>query len=146
MTSVEDFLTQNEEQEIVEAIKKAETVTSGEIRIHIEKKLTKDSHERALEVFHYLEMEKTKLHNGVLLYVAVESKAFAIYGDKGIHSKVPETFWNETKNTVISFFKKELYKKGLVEGVLEIGLKLKAFFPLLEDDKNELSNEISKGE
>ena len=37
MSKVEDFLTKEEEQEIVEAIRMAEKNTSGEIRIHLEK-------------------------------------------------------------------------------------------------------------
>jgi hypothetical protein len=39
MSKVEDFLTSSEEREVVEAIRIAEKNTSGEIRVHIEKKL-----------------------------------------------------------------------------------------------------------
>ncbi len=36
MSNVEDFLSDKEEQEIIEAIREAEQNTSGEIRVHIE--------------------------------------------------------------------------------------------------------------
>ena len=78
MSQVEDFLSKEEEQEIIEAIRQAELNTSGEIRIHIEK-TTKISHyKRTLEVFKMLKMFDTKARNGVLIYVAVEDHKFVI--------------------------------------------------------------------
>jgi len=38
MSKVEDFLSLKEEEEIIDAIRKAESNTSGEIRVHIEHK------------------------------------------------------------------------------------------------------------
>ena len=58
MSRVEDFLSATEEQEVVEAILKAEKDTSGEIRVHIEAHTRKDHYERAKEVFHLLKMER----------------------------------------------------------------------------------------
>ena len=92
MSKVEDFLTKEEEQHIVEAIRIAERNTSGEIRVHIEGSSKTDTFKRTLEVFHYLKMNNTKLQNGVLIYVAVKDKAFVIYGDKGINDVVPDNF------------------------------------------------------
>jgi len=145
MSKVEDFLTASEEQAIVEAIQVAEKNTSGEIRIHIEKSTDLPPMERALEVFHFLKMDTTALRNGVLFYVAVESKKFAILGDEGINNKVPENFWDSEKELVFSYFKKNEYSKGLELAILEVGKKLKEYFPYQSDDTNELSNEISKG-
>ena len=47
----ESFLTANEEQDTVDAIKLAEKNTSGEIRVHIENTCNAHLEERALEVF-----------------------------------------------------------------------------------------------
>lgn len=145
MSLIEDFLTTVEENEIVDAIKSAENKTSGEIRIHIEKSLDKDPHERVLEVFHYLNMDKTNLNNGVLFYISVEDKSFTIYGDKGIHKKVSDIYWDEIKDLVIDHFKKGEFKNGLVKGVVGVGEKLKKLYPIIKDDTDELSNLISKG-
>jgi len=145
MSKVEDFLTRDEEQEIVTAIGIAEKNTSGEIRVHIEKETSKAPVERAVEVFHQLQMDQTQERNGVIIYVAVKSKQFAIYGDKGINEKVPVDFWDSTKDTIISHFKKGNYKQGLIEGILKAGEQLKTHFPYQDNDTNELSNEISKG-
>ncbi len=145
MSKVEAFLTQQEEQEIVSAIKTAETNTSGEIRVHIEASSDKEHYQRALEVFYLLKMNETKDRNGVLLYVAVTDKRFVIYGDEGIDKKVSENFWDSTKDTIQSHFKSGNFKQGIVNGILKAGEELKAHFPWQIDDENELSNEISKG-
>ena len=146
MSKVEDFLTKEEEQEIVSAIRVAELNTSGEIRVHIEASSNKDdAFNRALEVFHSLKMVETKQQNAVLIYVAVEDHKFVIYGDEGINKVVPTNFWDTTKNTMQTYFKQGDFKKGIVEGVLKAGQELKTHFPWQTDDEDELSNEISKG-
>ncbi|MBI9040378.1 TPM domain-containing protein [Lutibacter sp.] len=145
MSKVEDFLTAEQEQAIVSAIKTAEKNTSGEIRVHIEKSTEKPPMDRALEVFYFLKMDLTDLKNGVLIYVAVESKKFAILGDEGINKLVPENFWDNEKNILLAHFKNKEYTLGLEKTILEVGNKLKQFFPYQSDDTNELSDEISKG-
>ncbi len=145
MSKVEAFLSATEEQEIIEAIRTAELNTSGEIRVHIEKTSNDSAENRALEVFYTLKMDNTKAQNGVLFYVAVEDKNFAIYGDKGINDVVADNFWDSTKDTMQSHFKNGHFKQGLVDGILMAGEELKKHFPYQDDDTNELSNEISKG-
>ena len=146
MSKVEAFLTKEEEQEIVAAIRTAEKNTSGEIRVHIEATAANKTHEeRALEVFHLLKMNNTKEENAVLIYVAVKDKKFLIYGDKGINKAVPDKFWDTTKNTMQHYFVKGDFKQGLVAGILKAGSELKTHFPWQIDDENELSNDISKG-
>ena len=145
MSKIEDFLTTEEEQDIINAIRKAEQQTSGEIRIHIEATSKMDAFDRALEVFHLLKMDTTKLQNGVLIYVAVKDKTFVIYGDKGINDVVSNDFWNSTKDVMQSHFKQGHFKQGLIDGVLKAGEQLQKYFPWKTGDANELTNEISKG-
>ena len=144
MPNVQDFLSPEDEREIVAAIGMAEQNTSGEIRVHIENHTDKKPLERAQEVFYQLKMNETRLQNGVLFYVGVQDHTFAILGDKGINDVVPDNFWDKTKDLVISHFKNNNYKQGLVEGILKAGEKLKEFFPSDKENLNELSNEISK--
>lgn len=145
MSKVEDFLTKEEEQEIVEAIRMAEMQTSGEIRVHIEKTTSKAPYDRALEVFNELGMDATQLKNGVLFYFAVADKNFVICGDKGINDVVADDFWNSTKDRMATQFKAGHFKQGIIDGILSAGEQLKKHFPYQEGDTNELSNEISKG-
>ena len=145
MSKVEEFLTKEEEQEIVSAIRIAEKNTSGEIRVHIEATTDVAHYERALEVFYLLEMNTTKDANGVLIYVAVNDKKFVIYGDTGINDVVPKDFWNSTKDIIQNHFKKGAFKQGIINGILKAGEELQAHFPYQQNDVDELSNEISKG-
>lgn len=142
----EAFLSKREEEEIVDAIRKAEKTTSGEIRVHLEPSTGElDIFERAMEVFHALKMDNTKEANGVLIYVAVEDRNFVIFGDKGINDVVSDDFWESTKDEIISHFKKGHFKDGLVAGVLKAGEQLQKYFPWDENGTNELSDQISKG-
>lgn len=145
MSKIEDFLTAEEEHEIIEAIRIAEKNTSGEIRIHLEKSSNLDVFERAKEVFHLLKMDNTKQQNGVLIYVAVEDKTFVIYGDKGINEVVEDNFWDKTRDAMLSQFKQGQFKQGLIDGVLKAGKELETYFPWQHDDTDELPNTISKG-
>lgn len=145
MSKVENFLTAAEEAQIVEAIRLAERETSGEIRVHIEKTASGDAFDRAREVFHLLDMDKTELKNGVLIYVAVKDRHFVICGDKGIDDVVADNFWDSTKDLMASHFKNGDFKQGLIEGIARAGKELQHYFPCQEDDRNELSNEISNG-
>ncbi|MES2544876.1 MAG: TPM domain-containing protein [Bacteroidota bacterium] len=145
MSNEVPFLTKEEEQEIVNAIHIAEKNTSGEIRVHIEKSTSIDTYNRAVEVFHYLKMDATELKNGVLIYLAIDNKSFIICGDKGINEAVPADFWDCTRDAMSTQFKEGNYKQGLINGILRAGEQLQKFFPWMEGDTNELSNEISKG-
>ncbi|PRX40652.1 TPM domain-containing protein [Salegentibacter salegens] len=146
MSKVEDFLSKRDEEEIIEAIRTAESHTSGEVRVHLEKTTGEmDIFDRAMEVFHMLKMDNTKHDNGVLIYVAVEDHNFVIYGDKGINDVVPDDFWESTKDAIVEKFKKGEFKQGLVNGILTAGQQLKKHFPYSDDTRDELSNEISKG-
>lgn len=142
---VAEFLTKEQELEVVNSIREAERNTSGEIRVHFEKSLVKDPIQRAQELFYHLEMDKTRFKNGVLFYVAVDDHKFAIIGDEGIDKVVPDDFWESIKNEVITEFAKGNHGKGLVLGILHAGEKLKEYFPYGDKDENELSDEISKG-
>lgn len=145
-TNVEDFLTAKEEQEVIDAIRIAEQNTSGEIRVHIENTSNSNAEKRALEVFRILKMHNTEQHNAVLFYVAVADHTFAIYGDKGINTIVPNDFWNSTKTILETHFKQRQFKIGLVKAIEKAGEQLKLHFPWSETDENELPNSISKGE
>ena len=144
--SVYKYFTEENKLQISNAIRVAETNTSGEIRVHIEKHCATDVLDRAAYIFDKLEMQKTKLRNGVLFYLALEDKKFAILGDGGINEKVPENFWEEIKNEAIVKFKENRFADGLADGVIKAGEQLKAHFPYQDDDVNELSDEISFGD
>ena len=138
-----DIITEDIRAAIEKSIADAESMTSGEIRIHIEDECSIDPLERAAFIFEKLKMFETKDRNGVLFYLAVIDKKFAILGDSGIHKIVGQDFWNATNDEVISILKTGDIAKAMCAGVLDAGQKLKAHFPLEKSDRNELSDSIS---
>jgi len=125
------------------SIQDAEKFTSGEIRLHVENVCKYDVLDRAADVFKELSMHKTELRNGVLFYLSIKDRKFAILGDAGINTKVPAGFWDSIKEVVLNHFKDGLYARGLSEGIEKAGLKLSEHFPYSKQDVNELSNDIS---
>ncbi|NOY96798.1 MAG: TPM domain-containing protein [Chlorobi bacterium] len=144
--SVSKLFSKAQKLQITEAIKAAELNTSGEIRVHIEKKCKADALDRAAYIFEKLGMHKTALRNGVLFYLALDDHKFAILGDVGINSKVPENFWDEVKELALGYFREGNYSEGLEKGILKAGEQLKSHFPYQKDDVNELDDEISFGD
>jgi len=140
---IKNFFAESDKKSIQEAIAEAELNTSGEIRVHIDAKCAEDVKSQAIEVFGKLKMHETALRNGVLFYLAVEDRKFAIIGDEGINNVVPADFWDNIRETMTQQFKQNDFVKGLSEGIKMAGEKLKANFPHQADDTNELSNEIS---
>ncbi len=139
------FFNSTEEKRIVAAIEAAEKNTSGEIRVHVEKKCVKDPIERAVEVFSELKMQQTKERNGVLFYVATDTHKFAVIGDKGINDLVGNDFWVSTKDKMQAEFRNGNFCDGIVHGIEEASVQLKKHFPYEKHDKDELTNEISFG-
>jgi uncharacterized membrane protein len=144
--NAKDFFTKEQREDIRQAILNAELDTSGEIRVHIETTCAGDVLDRAAFIFDKMGMQKTEKRNGVLFYVAVKNRRFAVIGDTGIHAKVKDDFWDDVKNLLLNHFRDNRFTEGLVEGVGLVGDKLKAHFPYQTGDMNELADEISFGE
>ncbi|MCB2221722.1 MAG: TPM domain-containing protein [Bacteroidetes bacterium] len=144
--SAKSFFNEDEKQDIKLAIKNAELDTSGEIRVHIEDKCKGEVKDRAAYVFKQLGMHKTALRNGVLFYLAVKNRKFAILGDVGINQVVPEDFWDDIRDKMLDDFRDNRFADGLIDAITEAGRQLKKHFPHQTDDINELSDEISFGE
>lgn len=138
-----DFFTREQQSQIHSAIREAEKNTSGEIRVHIETSFSGDVLDRAAWIFRKIKMHETAERNGVLFYLAVSNRRFAIIGDKGINEKVPADFWDNIKDVVERHFKSGTFSEGLVEGILMTGTALKALFPFKTGDINELPDDIS---
>lgn len=140
-----NFFNSNEKKQIRDAIRNAELNTSGEIRIHIETSFQGTILDRAASVFSKLHMHKTNLRNGVLFYLALKNRQFAILGDAGINHAVPDNFWDDIRQKMEEHFKNNEFTKGLCKGIEMAGQQLKEHFPYQVDDKNELADDISFG-
>jgi uncharacterized membrane protein len=139
------FFTSEQKKRIRQAIAEAELETSGEIRIHIEKHCRGDVLDRGAYLFEKLGMHKTARRNGVLFYLAVDDRKFAILGDAGINAVTPEDFWDSIKDKMQAEFQEGRFAEGLEWGIRQAGESLKEHFPHLDNDINELPDDISFG-
>ncbi|MCX6268447.1 MAG: TPM domain-containing protein [Bacteroidetes bacterium] len=143
--AAKDFFSRQEKEDIKQAIMIAELDTSGEIRVHIENAFSGEVMDRAAFIFKQLGMNKTELRNGVLIYLAVKNRRFAIIGDSGINKVVPENFWSEIKSNMLNHFRENRFTDGLIEAIESTGRHLKKHFPHQRGDVNELPDDISFG-
>lgn len=138
-----DILGQIDNQRVVDAIRDAEMRTSGEIRVHVQRKIrVGDIRTVAERTFERLGMTKTALRNGVLLFIATEDRKFTILGDRGINEKVPAGFWDEIAAKLTIRFKNGEFTDGIVEAIANAGERLAEFFPRATGDVNELPDDI----
>lgn len=143
MSNAITILNREEDRRVVEAIKQAELNTSGEIKVHIENHCRGDVEERSLVVFNRLKLNETKLHNGVLIYLAARDHKFAILGDEGINKVVEDGFWNDVKDLMMNHFKEGRFADGLEQGIQRCGERLRNYFPCQSDNTNEIPDDIS---
>jgi len=137
------YLSEEQEQHVIDAIAEAENRTSGEIRVHLEQHCDREPLVRAARIFHELGMDQTQQQNGVLIYIATEDHQVAVYAGKGIHEQVEDGFWEDIVHLMTEHFKNDEFEKGIADAVRMVGQKLEELFPYQKGDVNELTDEIS---
>jgi uncharacterized membrane protein len=135
---------------ITRAIQSAESRTSAEIRVHLERRVPRsllrsrpEVLTRAQHVFRRLGMHRTAERHGVLIYVAVEEHRLAVVGDEGIHARVGPDHWNHVRDLMVEELRAGAPRAAMERAIEEVGRALAAHFPRRPDDRNELSDEVS---
>ena len=139
------FFKVHEEHQILKAIKQAETVCSGEIRVFVEDKCPETVQGRTLEVFKKLKMFETRQRNGILIYIALKDKKFSVFGDEGIHQHLGFHFWRTEAKYLREFFEEDMMVIGLCHVIKHLGDTMQPIFPHTDNDTNELPDEIVYG-
>lgn len=142
-TPLRRLLSEKDEFRVIAAIRAAEARTSGEIRVHVERRCTGSAIAAAGRWFRHLGMDATTARNGILFYVAVDDRVFAIVGGAGIHAKVGDAFWAALRDALGDAFAEGDPATGLTRAIDDAGLRLAEHFPRRADDRNELPDEIS---
>ena len=137
------FIKQLRETEIVAAIRAAERKTSGELRVFIShQEAVADPVAAAQAEFTQLGMEQTRERNAVLFYLAPGPRKFAVIGDRGVHSRCGDLFWQELARAMTARFRASEFTEGVVQGIKRAGELLAEHFPRRPDDENELPDRI----
>lgn len=144
------FLGDSDFDAITRAIRMAESRTSAEIRVHLERRVPRrllrgrlEVLARAEHVFRRLGMHRTAERHGVLLYVAVEEHRLAVVGDEGIHARVGAEHWHHVRDLMVEKLRARAPRAALERAIEEVGRALAAHYPRRPDDRNELSDEVS---
>src|SRR5439155_24091952 len=131
---------------IVQAIREAESKTSGEIRVFVQRgKLDVDPLIAAKKKFHRLGMHKAPERNAILIFVAPRAHKFAVVGDKAIHEKCGGQFWQRIIDGMRTHFQNEKFSHAIIEAIEEIGKVLAAHFPKRPTSANELPDDVVQG-
>jgi len=133
-------------QDISDAISTFEGRTSGEIVISFNTTSHNKPYKTAKRIFEKAKLHQTKERNATLIVLFLSEHKFAVYGDVGIHEKVPENFWESTVEEMRDQFSQGNMKAGLLAGIQKLGENLAKYFPVAEDDVNELSDDIKFGD
>lgn len=119
---------------VVEAIRAAESRTSGEIRVLIARHKAPDPLAAAQAYFNKFKMARSPQRNGVLIFVAPRSRNFAVIGDSGVHEKCGDAFWSDLAEAMSGHFKRGEFTEGVVHGIERAGELLARTFPRLPGD------------
>ena len=138
-----EFLSKLEHDAIVQAIRDAESKTSGEIRVFIQRGEVKDDpFVAARKRFHRLGLHKNAHHNDVLIWVAPRAHKFAVVGDEAIHQKCGDELWQRLIERMRDHFRNEEFTHALVDAIHDIGDALSHHFPKTADDTNEQPDQV----
>jgi uncharacterized membrane protein len=125
-----EFLSKLEHHRIIQAIRDAESKTSGEILVYIQRgKLVGDPLVAAQKKFQRLGVHKTSERNSILIFVAPRAHKFAVVGDQAIHEKCGDQFWQRLVAGIREHFRNEKFSHALVEAIGEAGKALATHFP-----------------
>lgn len=144
MKRICDFFSQEELDEIQKGVEKAESLTSGEVKVTIRCECEENlsPREQALKDFYQYGLDKTKGQTGILILVLLQERKVEVLGDKGINDKVPPGYWDEVAKMIVGGFRGGRRREGICEAVLEVGKLLHDKFPRQPDDVNELPDEV----
>jgi uncharacterized membrane protein len=121
---------------ITRAIAAAESRTSAEIRVHLERRVprrlfrrTPGALARARQVFRHLGLHRAAERHGVLIYLAVADRTLAVVGDEGIHSRVGAGHWHGVRDRMVEKLRAGAPREAIVGAVEETGRALAAHYP-----------------
>ena len=141
------FVAALDDERIVAAIREAEALSRGEIRVHVAELEVTDPRTEAAVVFERLGMADTAERTGVLIFVAPESQSITVIGDREAHERCGDAFWEAVVQAVREDFRAGRFTEGIVGAVRAIAAELERHFPRRpgETDRNELPDSVSRG-
>ncbi len=123
------FISHLQHEQIVEAIRKTERRTTGEVHVFVSHMTASDPLAAARMQFESMGMHRTPGRNAVLIFVAPRSRTFAVIGDQAVHQRVGDATWQTLVATMAEHFRNEKYMAAIVHGIERAGELLAEHFP-----------------
>jgi len=140
---LDQLLSSQDQQRLLEKIGQIESRSSGEVRLHVTGRRVNDTLQAARKTFVALGMTRTRRRNGVLVFLSLPSRTFAIVGDEGIDRITGPDYWESLRDTMSKRFSAGGYADGLLDILDQVEAVLVEHFPYEEGDIDELSDDIS---
>ncbi|MGB8338495.1 MAG: TPM domain-containing protein [Burkholderiales bacterium] len=129
------------------AIKRAEQGHNGQICFALEASIDAQllwrgvsARQRAIDVFAMQRVWDTHLNNGLLIYLLLADRDVEIVADRGIAAKVPQSQWEAICHDMEKMFREKKFEKGVITGIEEVAVLLRAHFPHPRGNANEISD------
>jgi uncharacterized membrane protein len=142
---VRRWLTEDELDAVSRAIAAVERRTSSEVRVHLDRRCPSEPMARATEMFELLGMTETRDRNAVLTYLSLDDHYLAVIGDRNIHDRMGQPYWEELAGVLRSHLVRGCPGDGLLAVLERLGLDLAQHFPRRSDDTDELPNQVTFG-
>ena len=121
--------TKTDHDRITTTLHEMQAITSAPIHIHFCHHCSKSVMRSAIKFFKHSGLNRTAERNAVLIFIARASERFAILGDAGTHTKLPESFWDDCQEQLTEKFKQALFVEGIEESIKKIAHALSEYFP-----------------
>ncbi len=124
------------------AIRVAEERTSGEIRVFISRQSPSNPEREARRQFGILEMTRTPLRNGVLLYFAPANRAFAVADDESLAFRIGTALTETVRAAMEPAWTEGRFHEAVLAAVDAAGVELSRHFPRSRIDRDDLPNHV----
>lgn len=114
---------------IERAIREAEAGTTGHIVVRIVPESDVDAFARARAEFEGAGLHRAEERNVALVLVAPRARKYAVIGDRALHERVGDAFWNELVKEMQPYFAGGRTTDAIVHAVRRVGAELHRHFP-----------------
>ncbi|HVN68078.1 MAG TPA: TPM domain-containing protein [Candidatus Binatia bacterium] len=122
-------MTHEQRRELTRAVTAAENGTTGVIAVRVIPDASVDAFERAKREFAHVGLHRHKHANAALILVAPKARRFAIVGDRALHERVGDEFWNGLVEESRPYFARGEIVDGIRHAVERLGEAFRAHFP-----------------
>ena len=107
------------------------------------KVMAKKVSDRAFLYFIQAGITETRDRSGILIFISYLERRVMIIADSGVNKKIEQEKWAEFIDEIVLGIKKGQLTDHLIQVIKKCGYLLEEYFPIKEDDTNELSNEMT---